>query len=108
MIQIDKLMQAIFGVEGWEREFGLIPAIPERLPTEEVVDEVLSTLTLRERFVLEHRFGDPPMTLKAVGEIYPRADGGIGVITERVHQVEATALRKLRHPSRSRILQGRR
>lgn len=66
----------------------------------EVINEVLKTLTDRERIILELRFGlkdGKEMTLEAVGKKY-------GVTRERIRQIEAKALRKLRHPSRSRKL----
>ena len=62
--------------------------------------EVLSTLTEREQKVLDLRFGltsGHEMTLEEVGEIF-------NVTRERIRQIEAKALRKLRHPSRSRRL----
>ncbi len=62
--------------------------------------EVLNTLTEREREVLDLRFGltsGHEMTLEQVGEIYD-------VTRERIRQIEAKALRKLRHPSRSKRL----
>ena len=64
------------------------------------MDEVLCILTPRERNVLELRFGIPdeePMTLEEVGQIY-------NVTRERIRQIEAKALRKLRHPSRAKYL----
>lgn len=66
----------------------------------EQVDEVLHTLSERERRVLELRFGlsdGRSRTLEEVG-------GEFGVTRERIRQIEAKALRKLRHPSRSRKL----
>lgn len=57
----------------------------------------LSTLTPREEFVLRRRFGVAEDTLKDIGS-------DIKVNTERVRQIEAEALRKLRHPSRSKRL----
>ena len=62
--------------------------------------EVLSTLTERERKVLELRFGledGEVHTLEEVGEEFH-------VTSERIRQIESKALRKLRHPSRSRKL----
>ena len=66
----------------------------------EAVEEVLSSLTLRERRVLQLRFGledGRSRTLEEVGREF-------GVTRERIRQIEAKALRKLRHPSRSRRL----
>ncbi len=66
----------------------------------EQMDDVLSTLTDRERKVLQLRFGITdgyPRTLEEVGSIF-------NVTRERVRQIEAKALRKLRHPTRSRKL----
>lgn len=60
----------------------------------------LGTLTPREAKVLEYRFGledGRPRTLEEVGRIF-------GVTRERIRQIEAKALRKLRHPSRSKKL----
>ena len=62
--------------------------------------EVLSTLTDREQKVLRLRFGlddGRPRTLEEVGKQF-------NVTRERIRQIEAKALRKLRHPSRSRKL----
>jgi len=66
----------------------------------EQVSEVLETLTERERKVLQLRFGledGRSRTLEGVGMEF-------GVTRERIRQIEAKALRKLRHPSRSRRL----
>ena len=62
--------------------------------------DVLSTLTEREQKVLRLRFGlddGRPRTLEEVGRQF-------NVTRERIRQIEAKALRKLRHPSRSKIL----
>jgi len=62
--------------------------------------EVLSTLTDREAKVLKYRFGledGRPRTLEEVGDIFK-------VTRERIRQIEAKALRKLRHPTRSKKL----
>jgi RNA polymerase sigma factor (sigma-70 family) len=66
------------------------------------VEELLWTLTRKEREVLKYRFGfaggdRDGMTLDEVAEIFE-------VSRERIRQVEAKALRKLRHPSMSRHL----
>ena len=72
----------------------------------ERIEAVLAKLTDREQKVLRLRFGfdGHPLTLKQVGEDLSRVDGGIGVCIERVRQIEGRALRKLRHPIRSRLL----
>lgn len=64
-----------------------------------VLDQVLQTLTPRETQVIEWRYGlnDYPHSLDDVAQ-------RIGVSRERVRQIEAKAIRKLRHPSRSRHL----
>ena len=67
----------------------------------ENIEEVLSTLTDREAKVLRMRFGldgKNPMTLEEVGREF-------GVTRERIRQIEAKALRKLKHPSRRKKLQ---
>ncbi len=66
----------------------------------EQVDQVLQTLSDRERRVLEERFGlkdGRPKTLEEVGRMF-------AVTRERIRQIEAKALRKLRHPSRGNKL----
>jgi len=66
------------------------------------VDEVLETLTPRERRVLQLRFGlidGQQRTLEEVGKRF-------SVTRERIRQIEARALRKLRHPSRRGALSG--
>ncbi|MBI1863691.1 RNA polymerase sigma factor RpoD [Candidatus Woesebacteria bacterium] len=65
------------------------------------LEEVLSTLSEREAKVLSLRFGldgGLPRTLEEVGKVF-------GVTRERIRQIEAKALRKLRHPSRRKKLQ---
>ena len=64
--------------------------------------EVLNTLTIREREVLDMRFGlsdGYPKTLEDVGKAF-------GVTRERIRQIEAKALKKLRHPNRRKKLDG--
>ncbi len=81
-------------------------ASPARLAAHSMLKDqmqrVLSTLTRREEKVIRLRFGlgdGTPRTLEEVGTIFK-------VTRERVRQIEAKALRKLRHPSRSRKLKG--
>lgn len=67
----------------------------------ENIEEVLSALTDREARVLKMRFGlngSRPMTLEEVGQRF-------GVTRERIRQIEAKALRKLKHPSKRKMLQ---
>ena len=64
------------------------------------IKKVLDTLSPRERRILEYRFGlidNRPQTLEEVGKKF-------GVTRERIRQIEAKALRKLKHPSRARKL----
>ena len=66
----------------------------------EQLEDVLDTLTDREENVLRLRFGiddGRTRTLEEVGKVF-------GVTRERIRQIEAKALRKLRHPSRSKQL----
>ncbi len=66
----------------------------------EQIEKVLNTLVYREREVLKYRFGlndDVPRTLEEVGAVF-------NVTRERVRQIEAKALEKLRHPTRSKEL----
>ena len=68
----------------------------------QVILSVLNTLTEKERDVMTLRFGigtDNPLTLEEVGEKY-------NVTRERIRQIENRALKKLRHPSRSRVLRS--
>lgn len=68
----------------------------------ERLQDVLATLTDRERQVLDYRFGltdGYPRTLEEVGKQF-------NVTRERIRQIEAKALRKLRHPTRKRKLEG--
>jgi RNA polymerase primary sigma factor len=85
-------------VEDRGAESPLDAASQSMLKTE--LDEVLGTLTPRERRALQLRFGllgGQERTLEEVGKRF-------GVTRERIRQIEAKALRKLRHPSRSKKL----
>ena len=69
---------------------------------EELLLATLDTLNERESKVLKLRFGldnGLPMTLEEVGKFF-------GVTRERIRQMEGKAIRKLRHPSRKRVLLG--
>ena len=66
----------------------------------EQLDEVLDTLTDREQKVLRLRFGMNDGRARTLEEVGKEFD----VTRERIRQIEAKALRKLRHPSRSRKL----
>jgi len=66
----------------------------------EQIDEALATLSKREQQVIQLRFGlkdGRSRTLEEVGKEF-------NVTEKRIYQIEAVALRKLRHPSRSRRL----
>ncbi|MCA8999179.1 MAG: sigma-70 family RNA polymerase sigma factor, partial [Planctomycetaceae bacterium] len=66
------------------------------------IDQVLKTLTYREREIIKLRYGlgdGYTYTLEEVGRIFQ-------VTRERVRQIEAKAVRKLQHPARSKQLQG--
>jgi RNA polymerase primary sigma factor len=82
-------------------ESSLSPAdVATRQMLKEQMDDVLDSLTSRERRVLQLRFGledGRQRTLEEVGKEF-------GVTRERIRQIEAKALRKLRHPTRSRKL----
>lgn len=73
----------------------------ERKVLKEQVRKALGTLTPRERDVLTLRYGlddGDPRTLAEVGQEF-------GITRERVRQIEAKAIRKLRHPSRAAMLE---
>ncbi|OGM07003.1 RNA polymerase sigma factor RpoD [Candidatus Woesebacteria bacterium GWC1_42_13] len=83
-----------------ERELSPIDQASKQL-LKDHLDEVLSTLSDREARVLKLRFGlegNKQMTLEEVGRVF-------GVTRERIRQIEAKALRKLKHPSRRKKLQ---
>ena len=71
-------------------------------PAQRHLGDVLATLTERERKIVEMRFGlvdGYERTLEEIGRQY-------NVTRERIRQIEAKALRKMRHPTRLRHLQG--
>ncbi|HLU48595.1 MAG TPA: sigma-70 family RNA polymerase sigma factor, partial [Planctomycetota bacterium] len=66
------------------------------------IDEVLDSLSLREREVVKFRFGigrDSTYTLEELGKKFK-------VTRERIRQIEIRALKKLQHPTRARVLEG--
>ena len=68
----------------------------------EKIEEVLTDLSDQEQQVLRMRFGlddDTPKTLEEIGKLF-------GVTRERIRQIEAKAIRKLRHPSRLKLLKN--
>ena len=68
----------------------------------EKIDEVLTDLSDQEQQVLRMRFGlddDTPKTLEEIGKVF-------GVTRERIRQIVAKAIRKLRHPSRLKLLKN--
>ena len=76
------------------------PKVASNILLREHLEELLSGLSERERNVLKLRFGledGHPHTLEEVGKKF-------NVTRERIRQIEAKALRKLKHPSRSKIL----
>lgn len=81
------------------RERGPVEVVDQHLLREEI-HKILSQLTLRERQVIELRFGlldDNDYTLEEIGK-------KLKVTRERVRQIEERAIRKLRHPQAIRIL----
>ena len=81
------------------------PTVEEIVVEEEMkqaLNDVLETITPREEKVIRLRFGlddGKERTLEQVGNVF-------GVTRERIRQIEAKALRKLRHPSRSKKLRS--
>lgn len=72
----------------------------EKKERTKAIDTVLGTLNERERFIIERRFGigvSRPRTLEEVGN-------ELNISKERVRQIEAAALRKLRNPRRAKVL----
>lgn len=111
-----KIMENIYSpvslnvMVGEDMETELLEFIPDYNPTpeeilekkivKEEIKKCLDTLKPREAKVLELRFGldgERERTLEEIGKIY-------GITRERIRQIEAKALRRLRHPSKSKIL----
>lgn len=82
-----------------------IPSVEEQVEytiLKETIDEVLNTLKEKQKNIIEQRFGlidGKEKTLEQVGTIY-------NLTRERIRQIEAKAIRKLRHPSRSKKLKN--
>ena len=89
-------------VEDDQLDTSLRPRNLDEYVGQEKIRDVLDTLTERERQVLEQRFGlvdGYSRTLEEVGRQFK-------VTRERIRQIEAKALRKMRHPTRIRQLEG--
>jgi RNA polymerase primary sigma factor len=83
-----------------DRDAAAPPDVASLIVLRDEMEDILDTLTPRERRVLQLRFGlidGHQRTLDEVGRRF-------GVTRERIRQIEAKALRKLRHPSRARKL----
>ncbi|MCS0495583.1 sigma-70 family RNA polymerase sigma factor [Ancylobacter sp. MQZ15Z-1] len=118
-IERERLMKLLWRVQATEVAEGdsliaedvtLLSVVPDQGPSqfdilsqrelEERFKDLLSTLTPREERILRMRFGvglDHDRTLQSIGDEY-------NVTRERIRQIEEKALRKLKHPSRSRHL----
>lgn len=82
-------------------EINVEDEVMERAASEEI-EKVLATLSEKENRIIHMRFGlggRKPMTLEEIGEIY-------NVTRERIRQIEAKAIKKLKHPSRSYRLEA--
>ena len=108
------LIRAIWGRDRGDREdrknFEYILDY-DRLEVARVMDLVLDTLSERERLVIKARFGlnpgdSTPKTLEQVSRSLRDGTpfGKSGVTRERIRQIEAQALHKLRHPNRRKKL----
>ena len=101
------LMRAIYGSEREESEDFDYVHNYDRLEVARLIDEVLDTLSERERLVIKERFGlnpgdTTPKTLEQVSRSLRAGTpfGKHGVTRERIRQIQMMALRKLRHPRR--------
>ena len=75
-------------------------SITKEKAAEEIIDDVLMTITPQESRILRLRFGLEDGRIHTLQEVSKE----FGVTGERIRQIEATAVRKLHHPSRSRRL----
>jgi len=80
--------------------------ITVKMTNRERVESVLAKLPEREEKVLRLRcgFDGQPLTLQETRETLSREGGGANISLEQVRRIEGRALRKLRHPVRSRLL----
>jgi len=93
MSNFTKLIDENFHVDGYK-------AIYEN-ERKEMFDKILETLTDRERVVIINRFG-----LDGAKELtYDQIANRFGVTRERVRQIQMRAMKKLRHPTRSKKMQ---
>ena len=93
-VENDEATRMLINIETYEIEDDMTPYIKN------AISKVLSTLTPKEEVILRWRFGigmDRPHTLSEIGARF-------FVGSERIRQIEAKAIRKLKHPTRSRIL----
>lgn len=102
---VEALIGASFGGEPPE----LPDEVCERDELNRLMHKALLTLTTKEHLVIAHRFGmggnEGGKTLDEVANVL-QSTFGHSTSRERVHQIEAKALRKLRHPSRSNPLRA--
>lgn len=95
-----------FMIESGQSEQKLLEEIIEDEQKDKAIESVLDMLTRREQQVIQMRFGLAPYTrsytLDEVGEVSSNdLSGKKGLSRDRIRQIEAKALRKLRHPSRA-------
>lgn len=102
---VKKNIHLDFTVDGYEmvrKKPVSMDIVPEQeFSPEDAVKKALETLSERESMVLTHRyglFGNKELTLKATGKI-------MNVTPERIREIEAKALRKLRHPERRKYVE---
>ena len=93
VVGVGSLLKAVFGVA--------FPVVVSLEDLRGAVDEALSTLTPREEKVIRDRYG-----LVARGKTLAEVGKEQGVSRERIGQIQAKALRKLRHPRLSKVIKG--
>ena len=98
--EIEKLVLS-YSKQGLITDGGINELVEENT-LREVISELLNGLDSRERKVIELRFGlngNEIQTLEQIGKLF-------NVTRERIKQIETKALRRLRHPTRTRKLRG--